>query len=177
MAAVDPKDEKLNKEHEELKALFEDLCGKLDALSNAHFTPKQPKATIKTINNLPSIALESALPTATGASTLLAPEELYAANPKSVQRDHSELSHVQKQAERRQRKKDKKAEKKKIETVTGKPVEAKGVEKMSTKEQKENSLKQLAKVQGVTIIGKRPLGVDEGPKKTRKLESGAVYKL
>ncbi|KAG0148029.1 hypothetical protein CROQUDRAFT_655398 [Cronartium quercuum f. sp. fusiforme G11] len=180
LKAVNPKDEKLNKEHTELKALFEDLCGKLDALSNAHFTPKQPKATIKTINNLPSIALESALPTATGAGTLLAPEELYAADPKAVQRDSTELTHVQKQAERRERKKDRKSQMKKIETITGKSTVAPGqksVEKMSTKEQKENSLKALEKVEGVTIIGKRPLGAAEGPKKARKLESGAAYKL
>ncbi|WAQ82708.1 hypothetical protein PtA15_3A72 [Puccinia triticina] len=96
--AIEAKDEKLSKEHEELKAMFESLSGKLDALSNAHFTPHQPTATIKTINNLPAISLESSLPTATGAGTLLAPEELFnVRSAKDLVTDVDSLTHSQKQ--------------------------------------------------------------------------------
>lgn len=96
--AADPKDEKLGKEHEELKRMFESLSGKLDALSNAHFTPRQPTATIKTINNLPSISLESSLPTATGTGTLLAPEELFSVrSTRELVTDPADLTHAQKQ--------------------------------------------------------------------------------
>lgn len=33
-------DEKLKKEHREIKNAFEDVCNAIDALSNSHFTPK-----------------------------------------------------------------------------------------------------------------------------------------
>lgn len=38
---TDDRDGKLKKEHDELTNLWDSICYKLDALSNAHFTPKQ----------------------------------------------------------------------------------------------------------------------------------------
>jgi U3 small nucleolar RNA-associated protein MPP10 len=37
----DDRDGRLKKEHKELEQLWENVCGKLDALCNAHFVPKQ----------------------------------------------------------------------------------------------------------------------------------------
>lgn len=38
---IDDRDGKLQKEHEEINLLWDKICGKLDALSNAHFVPGQ----------------------------------------------------------------------------------------------------------------------------------------
>lgn len=39
--AGEDRDGKLKKEHDEIDKLWENICGKLDALCNAHFIPKQ----------------------------------------------------------------------------------------------------------------------------------------
>lgn len=38
---MNEKDSKLKQQHDEIEKLWEDICYKLDALSNANFTPKQ----------------------------------------------------------------------------------------------------------------------------------------
>jgi U3 small nucleolar RNA-associated protein MPP10 len=43
--ALDERDGKLEKEHKELEAIWEGIADKLDALCNAHFTPKKVKAS------------------------------------------------------------------------------------------------------------------------------------
>lgn len=40
-AAGEDRDGKLKKEHDEIEKFWESICGKLDALCNAHFMPKQ----------------------------------------------------------------------------------------------------------------------------------------
>ncbi|KAG8874726.1 hypothetical protein FRB97_005684 [Tulasnella sp. 331] len=75
---ADDRDGKLAKEHEDVERTWGEICYKLDALSNAHFTPRQPKAVITTISNVASTTLESALPTSVSTSTLLAPQEVFA---------------------------------------------------------------------------------------------------
>ena len=44
--AGEDRDGKLKKEHEEIEKQWEKICAKLDALCNAHFTPKQASCSI-----------------------------------------------------------------------------------------------------------------------------------
>ncbi|KAI9678128.1 MAG: U3 snoRNP protein [Caeruleum heppii] len=81
----DVRDEKLQKEHREIEALWADISAKLDALSNWHYKPKPPKANINIVTDVPTIAMEDARPTTAvgggadmGASSMLAPQEMYA---------------------------------------------------------------------------------------------------
>ena len=46
--AADDRDGKLKKEHDAIEALWEKISGKLDALCNAHFTPKQVRYVYST---------------------------------------------------------------------------------------------------------------------------------
>ena len=45
------RDGKLKKEHDEIEGQWEKICAKLDALSNAHFTPKQASYSIDYVVN------------------------------------------------------------------------------------------------------------------------------
>ncbi|KAI9625147.1 hypothetical protein KEM48_008546 [Puccinia striiformis f. sp. tritici PST-130] len=193
------KDEKLIKEHNELKLMFESLSGKLDGLSNSHFTPNQPNPTIKTINNLASISIESSLPTSTGSGTLLAPEEIY--NVKSTKDlivDVDALTHTQKQNLRTHNKQSRSKQFSTSSFTTKKigPSDSKSGEKVNSnsnstvKEQKLNSLELLKKPsntlsQNITILGNNKRSIDSDLKgssttfknKNRKLASGASFKL
>lgn len=47
----DDRDGKLKKEHEEIERQWEKICGKLDALCNAHFVPKQVRPLVTFIRS------------------------------------------------------------------------------------------------------------------------------
>lgn len=47
----DVRDEKLQRQHDEIEQLFENVCNRLDALSNANFTPKAVRCLL--LCNLP----------------------------------------------------------------------------------------------------------------------------
>jgi U3 small nucleolar RNA-associated protein MPP10 len=49
--AGEDRDGKLKKEHEEIERQWEKICAKLDALCNAHFTPKQASYSVDYVLN------------------------------------------------------------------------------------------------------------------------------
>ncbi|KAH9849790.1 Mpp10 protein-domain-containing protein [Lenzites betulinus] len=160
--AGEDRDGKLKKEHQEIEKVWENICGKLDALCNAHFTPKAPKATITTVSNVAAASLESALPTTKATSTMLAPEEVYAPSASDL-RARSELTPTEKRALRNKQKKSKKKAHDAIQKTAEKIGRPRGVG--DVKRQKDVALKSLVKGgKGVTVVGKKGKEV-EGPKR------------
>eukprot|EP00124_Ichthyophonus_hoferi_P003734 Ihof_evm2s345 gene=Ihof_evmTU2s345 len=100
---VPVENEEINKEHEEITKIFKDLCHKLDALSNFHYTPALPKEEIEVVSNVPAIQMEEVLPMATSEHRQLAPEEVYA-NMKGDTVGDNEKTDTDKSRQRRQKK-------------------------------------------------------------------------
>lgn len=78
---VDPKNQKLAREHTEITAFWKEISNQLDTLSNWHYKPKAPQANINVITDVATVSMEDARPTANGAVNewaALAPQEVYA---------------------------------------------------------------------------------------------------
>lgn len=116
------------------------------------------------MSNVASASMESALPTAKSATTMLAPEEIFV--PSSAEaRARGELTPLEKRTLRNKKKKAyKKARDSLDKTVDkyAKPKSMKGV-----KAQKEAALKSLVKSgKGVTVVGKKSTDGKKDRKKT-----------
>ena len=85
------------KARSEMKALFANLCSKLDALSNYHFAPRPiaDEAEVRAVTT-PAIAMEEVLPLHVSDARCVAPEELYGKKKgrDGVLRGDSELDQV-----------------------------------------------------------------------------------
>jgi len=78
----DASDEKLQKEHKEIEAIWLDVSRKLDALTSWHFTPKPPKPSLAIVSDIAAISMEEAQPSAAAGGiaanvSMLAPQEIY----------------------------------------------------------------------------------------------------
>ncbi|KAF8940412.1 U3 small nucleolar ribonucleoprotein complex, subunit Mpp10 [Dissophora ornata] len=101
----------LEKKHEEITGLWQELCQKLDSLSNWHYAPKPPKAELTVVTNAPAISMEEAIPVSVADAALLAPEEIYSAGKAPVKGD-TEMEQAERKRKRSQAKRSKKAENK-----------------------------------------------------------------
>ena len=153
---VDPKNQKLVKEHAEITNLWKEISSQLDTLSNWHYKPKAPQANINVITDVSTVMMEEARPTVSGAVNdlaALAPQEIYAPGSDgkatgevvlktgaSVAKD--EMTREDKAKLRRQHKKQKKA-------GTGQSNQQSS--KAAEKQQLVSDLKQG----GVKVIGKQ----------------------
>jgi U3 small nucleolar RNA-associated protein MPP10 len=141
-------DAKLQKEHDLISSVFDEVCDKLDALSNARFTPRAAQTQITSISNAPSVSLESALPTGASTSTLLAPEEIFAPQQRGTLTSKAEMTPSQKKAERLRARKAKQVTMQAIQKYGGN-----GGGKSASK-QKDRAMNSLIGKRGVTVIGK-----------------------
>lgn len=153
---IDPKNQKLAREHAEITKLWKEISNQLDTLSNWHYKPKTPQANINVITDAATITMEEARPTVSGAvneSAALAPQEIYTLGNdgkvtgevtlktgESVAKD--EMTREDKAKLRRKQKKQKKASAGHSNQPLGKTVE---------KQQLVSDLKKG----GVKVIGKR----------------------
>ncbi|KDN40883.1 Mpp10-domain-containing protein [Tilletiaria anomala UBC 951] len=161
-------DAKLEKEHREIEGLFNDVFNKLDALSNAHFTPKAPKATIQNLSNVAAMSMESGIPSSANGASMLAPEEVY--DPQAGGRISAsfagakeEMTPAEKQKAHSRIRKQKKKRNERIER-TRQEIEAarqnagmrpklpKG--KGGDRQEKADALKKLIGNKGVSVVGK-----------------------
>ncbi|KAL1994241.1 hypothetical protein VTN49DRAFT_2910 [Thermomyces lanuginosus] len=155
---VDPKDERLRKEHEEIRKMWKEVASQLDTLSNWHYKPQPPQAQINVITDVATIAMEEARPTAAGIGvdeqSRLAPQEIY--NPREQGALKGEVvtksgaavakDEMSREEKARLRKKKKKEAKKKAATQT------------TTQNSKEEEKKQLLsdlKKGGVKVVGEK----------------------
>ncbi|KAG1870057.1 Mpp10 protein [Suillus subluteus] len=146
----DDRDGRLKKEHDEITKLWDSICSKLDALCNAHYTPKAPKASISTISNVSAATLESALPTSKTVSSTLAPEEVFK-TASSDPRARSELTPAEKRTLRAKERKARKKTRDTLDRSVDKYAKMKGIKK-----QKDAALKNVVKSgKGVTVVGKK----------------------
>ena len=78
---LDPREQKLNTEHAAITQLWKDISSQLDILSNWHYKPKAPQASINVVTDTPTVAMEDSRPAATDAAGAvtgtLAPQEIY----------------------------------------------------------------------------------------------------
>ncbi|PYH97745.1 Mpp10 protein [Aspergillus ellipticus CBS 707.79] len=78
---VDPKNQKLMREHSNVATLWKEISSQLDTLSNWHYKPQVPQISINVVTDVATITMEDAQPTASGAvnsTATLAPQEIYA---------------------------------------------------------------------------------------------------
>ena len=103
--------EKLSSEDQlknEMKSLFANVCSKLDALSNYHFTPR-PVAGDTEVRPLtiPAIAMEEVLPIHVSDARGVAPEEVYGTKKRgreAILRDTSEMDQIERKRLRNSKK-------------------------------------------------------------------------
>lgn len=128
---------------------------------------RQPKPSITTVSNLPSISVESALPTSQSTSALLAPEEVYSASDakqhSALAVDAADLTPAQKKLARQRARKERKARAEKAEQVLAAREKKRGV-----RGEKDAAERKLVGTKGVTVIGKGGEDKKAGSKKRKR---------
>ncbi|BEI81609.1 hypothetical protein CcaverHIS002_0207690 [Cutaneotrichosporon cavernicola] len=163
--AVDARDAKLKAQHDEIDTLWGDICYKLDALSSLNFVPKAPKAQIRTVENIATTSMESALPSTQAAGSMLAPQEMFAGPSAGELTAREEQTPEEAKAARAKARREKKSQRAKLAGT-----EALYSKKKSVREQKDEALKSLVKSgKGVTVLGK---GGKEDAKRKQRAEAG-----
>lgn len=81
---IEKRDEKIIKEHNEIKELFEEVINKLDSLSSVYYKPKSVKSALNVISNISTTVMEEAQPSSLVTHNMLAPHEIYVTGSEKV---------------------------------------------------------------------------------------------
>ena len=88
-AYVSQSDDKLKRDEEEIKRMWQDVCGRLDALSSWHYKPKPAAPTLTVVADVATIAMEDAQPATAqgvaGGESMIAPQEVYAPSKRTAE--------------------------------------------------------------------------------------------
>ncbi|KAI8801414.1 Mpp10 protein-domain-containing protein [Cladochytrium replicatum] len=155
-----PKSADLEKSHEEIRAIWKEICGPLDALASTHARPRGARveelevATVPA--DTPALENEDVHPTAMSLVAAVAPSEVYSAK---TTKSSEEMGANEK---RKARKKSKhaagRAKKEKEEDMKAKEAWKKGIaperkeNRKEVKRGKREALRGLMKTKGVTVV-------------------------
>ncbi|MCJ1361659.1 U3 snoRNP protein [Acarospora aff. strigata] len=154
---VDKRNDKLKKEHAEIEVLWKDISAKLDSLSNWHYKPKPPQASITVVADVPTISMEDARPSAggdLGGNSMLAPQEVYKPGDEKSKEDIVPKSGVpvaREEMSREEKLRRRRREKERIKKAGGLVGKKKDGKAAKEKKQVTSDLKKG----GVKVIGKK----------------------
>ena len=154
----------------EIEDISNELFQQLDTLSNFHYTPSAAKKDVQIQSqNVPSLALEEALPISVARGNVKTAHEVFSVNPLLL-RDKSELTKEEKRKERAKRKRQIKASFKAKTIHKKEKMREEGLalaEKFAVRETKRQMEKMGKK-------GKKNKGGDDGEKQSRRVGSSAT---
>lgn len=155
-------DEKLQKEEKEIEAMWKEISAKLDALSSWHYKPKPAAPNLTVVSDVATVAMEDAQPTTAsginGASSMLAPQEIYKAGKEKQSVEKGEYVPktgapvAREEMTREQKLRRRRREKERIKKRGG--VEQNQREESKKTKQKRETIGELKKG-GVKVIGKK----------------------
>lgn len=155
-------DEKLQREENEIEALWKNVSAKLDALSNWHYKPKPVAPSLTVVSDVATIAMEDAQPTTgngiNGSESMLAPQEVYKAgkNKDAVQKGEvvlrSDIPIARQEMTREQKIRRRRREKERISKRGGHKINTEP--RIKQGKNAGGTLSDL-KIGGVKIIGKK----------------------
>ena len=169
---VDSRSEVLKAEHATIERQWKEICAALDSLSNWHYKPRPPEASVEVRTDAPVVQMEEARPAGVegigdGASSL-APQEIYRAGDQgkrqqglvttkggTVVAKEEESRESRRRRRQRHKERKRKAESNKPASKENAKSDAHNVgKKQASKATKEQVVGQLKKG-GVKIIGKK----------------------
>ncbi|KAJ3274375.1 U3 snoRNP protein [Terramyces sp. JEL0728] len=142
------KDLEVEKHHQEIDELFNNLSQQLDALSNWHFTPKAAELELVVVPNasVPAISMEEVIPASVSTAKLAVPQEVYDGK---VGKSQAELDAADKKKLRVRAKRKIANEKRERERAKKLVKTSEGLQSNITKA---NAMKQLMKQDNVTLV-------------------------